>query len=290
MDLHCALHLRRRAFQLVRRIGLVPVRDRDAQHAFAGLLHEGCHYNLCDSKPLNDFLTNVFCSFPLSISVKRYRNSHLAHHRLVNEVSDPDIEENTPPKSARELLMLVLQDLCFLSLKKNMKRARKFGAFGIFKEKGPGWRTERYLYVAFLATVIVSATYFGVWKQVGLFWFIPQFSLLQAITRLRGYSEHAGRMEETNDLYKTRTIDANLIETFIFAPVSVNRHLEHHLYPSIPFFNLEKLHRLLVEKAGSPNAIPSTRGYPRPVGLRRSVFGELYARAPSATATATAAE
>lgn len=256
------------------------------QHALAVLFHEGCHYNLCDSKPLNDFLTNVFCAFPLSVSVKRYRNNHLAHHRLVNEDRDPDIEENTPPQSVRALLVLVLQDLCFLSVKKNLKRAQKFGVFRIFKEQGPGWRTERYLYVAFLATVIASVTYFGVWRQVGLYWLIPQFSFLQALTRLRGYSEHAGLMEETTDLHKTRTIDANLIETFVFAPASVNRHLEHHLYPAVPFFNLEKLHRLLVAKAGSGVTIPTSRGYLRLSGLRFSVFGALYARTPPARAPA----
>jgi fatty acid desaturase len=251
------------------------------QHAFAALLHEGCHYNLCESKALNDFLSNVFCAFPISISVKRYRNNHLAHHRMVNEETDPDIVENTPPQSLRELVLLVAGDLCFLSIPKNAKRARKFGVFKIFKEEGPSWRTERYLYLAFVATVIVSATYFGVWKQVLLFWFVPQFSFLQAISRLRGYAEHAGLMEETVELHKTRTVDANLIETFIFAPASVNRHLEHHLYPSVPFFNLEKLHRLLLEKAGKEKLFTSTRGYLRPTGLRSSVFGEIYFRKPS---------
>ena len=256
------------------------------QHALAVLMHEGCHFNLCVSKPLNDFLSNVFCAFPLSISVRRYRNNHLAHHRLVNENSDPDLVENTPPPSIRRLMVLVLQDLCFLSIGKNAKRARKFGVFRIFKEEGPSWRAERYLYLAFVATVIVSATYFGVWKQVLLFWFAPQFSFLQAITRLRGYAEHAGLMEQTNELHKTRTVDANLLETFVFAPASVNRHLEHHLYPSVPFFNLEKLHRLLLEKAGAENPITPTRGYLRPTGLRRSVFGELYPGKSTASAPA----
>lgn len=173
------------------------------QHALAVMVHEGCHFNLCKSRPLNDFLANVFCAFPLSISVRRYRNSHLEHHRLLNLDSDPDIEENTPPSSLRALLGLLLVDLCFLSIPKNMKRARKFGVFGIFKEQGPGWRTERYLYLAFLATLIASATFLGVWKQVALLWFVPQFSLFQAITRLRGYSEHAGRFDEASDLNKT---------------------------------------------------------------------------------------
>ena len=157
-----------------------------------------------------------------------------------------------------------------------MKRARKFGVFGIFKEQGPGWRTERYLYLAFLATLIASATFLGVWKQVALLWFVPQFSLFQAITRLRGYSEHAGRFDEASDLNKTRTVDANLIESFIFAPASINRHLEHHLYPSVPFFNLDRLHEALTEKTSEVNALPPTQGYLRLSGASRTVFGELY--------------
>lgn len=254
------------------------------QHALAALVHEGCHYNLCNSKPLNDLLTNLFAAFPLSISVKRYRRSHLAHHRLVNEIDDPDRIENTPPHSLAALVGLVLMDLSFLSLPKNLRRSRKFGALGLFTEKGDGWKAERRLYVAFLAVVIVSATAFGAWKYIGLYWFVPFFSVLQALTRLRGYTEHAGRMDEVDDLLKSRTVEANMLERFLFAPARVNLHLEHHLYPAVPFYNLERLHVALREKATGRTAPPSAQGYFRWPALRRSAFGEVFLRrAPPAT-------
>jgi len=246
------------------------------QHALAVLVHEGCHFNLCDSKFLNDLLTNVFAAFPLSMSVKRYRNSHFAHHRLLNQDDDPDIVENTPPTSSIKLAGLLLMDLCFLSLPKNAKRARKFGVFAIFTEKGEGWTVERRLYIAFISTAIVAATAFGVWKQVGLYWLIPEFSMLQVLTRLRGYADHGGRLDEVEELRKTRTVEANVLERFVFAPGSVNRHLEHHLYPSVPFYNLDGLHAALRAKALDGAIPPPSQGYLRLPLLKRSAFGEIF--------------
>ncbi len=251
------------------------------QHALTILFHEGCHYNLCNSKPLNDFLTNIFAAFPLAISVKRYRNNHLAHHRNLNQSDDPDIVENTPPKSTWTLIGLILMDLCFLSVPKNLKRNRKFGALGLFTEKGDGWKGERRLYIAFLATVVVSATAFGGWKYVGLYFLVPGFTGLQALTRLRGYADHGGRLDEVDEWRKTRTVEANWFERFLFAPGSINRHLEHHLYPSVPFYNLDRLHAALMEQAVGKSVLPPSRGYFRIPALRRSAFGEVFLeRAP----------
>jgi len=44
----------------------------------------------------------------------------------------------------------------------------------------------------------------------------------------------------------------NPLQTFFFAPHQVNYHMEHHQYPSVPFFNLPKVHRLLKERGSLP--------------------------------------
>ncbi len=262
------------ASYLVLALALVVIASR--QHALAVFAHEASHFNLCKSRTLNDVLGNLFCAFPLSLSVRRYRRNHLAHHRLLNGHDDPDIVENTPPDTLLKLAGQILMDLCFLSLAKNYKRSRKFGVFAIFREKGEGWRTERWLYGALVATVVVSATVLHGWALLGLYWFAPQFSILQVLTRLRGYADHGGRLNEADDHDKSRTVEANLIEQFLFAPCSVNRHLEHHLYPSVPFYNLERLHQAMQQNEGSRPRLQTTLGYLRFDNFARSAFGEMW--------------
>ncbi len=259
------------------------------QHALAVLFHDACHFNLCNSRRLNDFLANIFAAFPLSVSVKRYRRSHLAHHRLVNEADDPDIVENTPPTSLLTLGRLMLMDLCFLSFVGNLKRSRKFGVFAIFSETGEGWKTERRLYGAFVLTIAATATLCGVWPQLALYWLVPQFSILQVLARLRGYAEHGGRIGESHELDMSRTVNANPLEKFLFAPGNVHRHLEHHLYPSVPFYNLERLHTAMTVKAGVGPHLSPTLGYFRLTNLRRSTYGEIYLE-PAAPSAVVAAE
>lgn len=246
------------------------------QHALLVMLHDAAHYSLSENKRLNDFIGAIFCAFPFSVSMRRYRANHLAHHKFVNSEADPDLEDNIAPDTLRELIKILASDLFFMSIPNYIRRSNKFGVLGIFREQGPGWWTERATFLSFLLLLSALIAWFGLWKVVLLYWIVPLFSVLQVILRARGYSEHAGRIHEGDELRKSRTVDAGLIERFLLAPGNVNRHLEHHLYPYVPFFNLEKLHAALsARRKVDPSAAPSA-GY---VGLRargQSVFGELY--------------
>lgn len=56
----------------------------------------------------------------------------------------------------------------------------------------------------------------------------------------------------------TRTSRLNFLERFIVAPFGQYLHYEHHVFPSIPNYNLPQVHRLLVA-AGIP--MPANRSY-----------------------------
>ena len=167
------------------------------------------------------------------VSNKRYRASHLLHHRYVNTDEDPDLEVNTHPKSLAEFSKELAKDLLCMSLIKTIRRSRKFGVISIYFTSEPGFGTERVLFLAFVATLTAAIVYFHIGWQFLLYWVVPFYSFLQVLVSLRGYAEHAGRMD--GDLLNhARTIDVGPIERVIFAPCNVNRHLEHHLYPSVP--------------------------------------------------------
>ena len=61
------------------------------QHALAILGHDGTHYTLSRNAALNDFLTNLFCFWPLGLTVSGYRALHYAHHKNTGTENDPEL-------------------------------------------------------------------------------------------------------------------------------------------------------------------------------------------------------
>ena len=273
----CAYVAERSDSLVVLAASLVVIATR--QHALLVMLHEAAHFSISANKALNDFVGATLCAFPFSVSLRRYRTNHLAHHRFVNTERDPDLHDNVAPTSLWGLAKTLACDLLFLSLPNYIRRSNKFGVLGIFWEQGSGWWTERATFLSFLLALSAVVGWLGLWKILILYWIVPLFSILQVILRVRGYSEHAGRIAETDELLRSRTVDAGPLERFLLAPGNVNRHLEHHLYPYVPFFNLEKLHGLLASAQNAESVAPA-RGYVRLLAGRQSVFGELYRTAP----------
>ncbi|WP_159097930.1 fatty acid desaturase [Aminobacter sp. MSH1] len=61
---------------------------------------------------------------------------------------------------------------------------------------------------------------------------------------LIGYTQHAGLEENAVDhRMNTRTMYLNPLLRFLYW--NMNYHIEHHMFPMIPFYNLPKLHRLI---------------------------------------------
>tara|TARA_Y100000591_G_C21387599_1_gene476581 strand:- start:234 stop:518 length:285 start_codon:yes stop_codon:yes gene_type:complete len=66
-------------------------------------------------------------------------------------------------------------------------------------------------------------------------------------SRIRNAAEHGSPIDsnDLNPLVNTRTTIANPLERLTVAPNYVNYHLEHHLLPSIPPYQLKEFHKKL---------------------------------------------
>jgi fatty acid desaturase len=250
------------------------------QHGLLVMQHEASHWLISHNRTLNDTICNLFCSMPFFVSARRYRDNHIRHHHRLNAHDDPDLDDNIAPPTLGRLALLILMDLSFISLPKAMRRSRKFGVSTIFIRNGKGFAYERFLFLGLVTTVASTLTWFHAWPQFLLYWVVPLASTLQVILRLRGYSEHAGRMEG-DYLHQARTIDVSFLERVIFAPLHVNRHLEHHLYPSIPFHKMDALRAALHRNPDYVAWAKPTDGY---VMSGRSMLWEIYGDASPASA------
>lgn len=57
-------------------------------------------------------------------------------------------------------------------------------------------------------------------------------------------AQHYGLEKNSNNIFETtRTVYLNKILTFL--NWNMNYHVEHHLYPTVPFYNLGKLNSLI---------------------------------------------
>ena len=224
-------------------------------HALAILMHDATHFRFLRNKKLSDLLTNFISMYPLFSSIEQYRPNHLSHHRHLNTHDDPDWfaklgrKEFQFPKTKREFILTVLAYFTLVSgvkdaiwfLKrfgsdKNVKRKKKSSTFQT--------RLPRIIFYVLLITVL---SVFGWWLEYLMYWVIPYLSTFFMFQYIRSVAEHFGELAYDNLLNATRTVKVNAIERFFFAPHNVGYHLEHHLYPGVPYYYLPRLHQLLMK-------------------------------------------
>ena len=92
---------------------------------------------------------------------------------------------------------------------------------------------------------------------------VPLFTYFLWIIYVRGVAEHFGGIEHHHEdlLAMTRHVECNLFERLLIAPNYIHVHIGHHLYPSVPFYNLRRLQQLLMENPEYAKRAHVTPGY-----------------------------
>ena len=249
------------------------------QHALLILVHEAAHFRISQNKGRNELFSDLFCAFPLGIATEIYRNLHLRHHQYINTAKDPDwkiiqnVEEWRWPKAKLSALWIFFSDLIGLGAHKVLAILIRYSPFRrIIYKKSIKIQPGVFLrFVVFYAIAILILTFFDLWFLFFLFWVVPLLTALLPISRLRAIAEHMV-VECEHELNSTRHVDCNRFERFLVAPLNVNYHLTHHLYPSIPCYNLPEMHKILMREEVFRDNAHLTAGY---WGLRSTLWQEL---------------
>ncbi len=207
------------------------------------LMHEGVHGIMFRNRLANRWI-GFLCGLPAGLSITAYRVGHLPHHRNERNARDPDELENFS-RNPRALSLLFC--LTFL-----------FGELFGFYRVGPlsasrGNAVERRaILIEYALIAIVFATVFVVipFRTMLHIWIFPALFARQ-LTNVRTLAEHVLTGHD-NRLLATRTVVSNRFVSFFMC--NLNYHLEHHLFPAVPWYNLPKLRRLLrfeLESAGA---------------------------------------
>lgn len=224
------------------------------QHAFLVIMHDAAHFRLLRNRRLNELVSNLFCAFPTGLVTSSYRLGHLPHHGFTNSPNDPywvhlrQGGEYNFPKPRRELWKLLGKDASGLNLRVWWPGLRVWTGWAyVFQDKQRFLdSSERAQFTIFWAVVLVVNAIFGTWMYLIFLWFLPFFTLFLAFNRLRNIAEH-DLSKQGSELEQTRHVDGDWLERFALAPLNVNFHLAHHLFPSVPLYNLPKLHAVLMK-------------------------------------------
>jgi len=249
------------------------------QHALLVLMHDGVHYRLLRNRRLNDWMSEVLLAWPHLVAARQYRKNHIAHHRCLNSAQDPDLmrRKGDPawvfPQAIPDLAKILFRDATGLNAPAMLKLAASLASADTVPI---GFLAVRYgFYAASLGVII----YAGALEGFALYWLVPMFTWLVLIMRIRGIAEHHA-IEGPDDAYPlTRTTHATWLERIFLAPKNVNYHIEHHFFPSVPFYRLPELHAILMSKPEFRASAHLTRTY-------WGVLEESVGRTPAHRATA----
>ena len=216
--------------------------------------HETGHRTAFKSRFWNDFFYYI-ASFMDNFEPIRWRYSHHHHHShtIFTDPLDFEIHVQKPT----DLIMFFswyLPFSGFLFFTKSLHWETLKHAFGVTTEvmrvcipenerSKCRWSARSHVFI-WVATIVASI-YFQSWLPL-LFIVLPNF-YGKTLISLFGLTQHAGLQENVKDhRYTTRTVKLNPIFSFLYWQMEY--HIEHHMFPQVPSYNLPKLHEMIKDQ------------------------------------------
>jgi fatty acid desaturase len=228
--------------------------------ALAILMHDGAHGLLLRNKGWNDRIGRWLMSYPMLADMSLYRAIHFQHHRHTWTERDPDLGLATDlPITRASFRRKMLRDLsgqtAYVRYRIIWRHAAGLDPVGrglegkslgsVLREFAKNERGRGFLitHTLLLGALILS----GIPEAYLLVWWLPSWTGFSVVLRLRSITEHSCIGDPSDPLRNARTTLVPGWLRFFVAPHHVNYHLEHHLFMTVPHYNLPRAHRLLRE-------------------------------------------
>jgi fatty acid desaturase len=209
-----------------------------SMQAMGILMHEALHRNLFRRRAPDRWAAFIF-GVPAFFSGAAYKVAHLNHHRYTRTKFDQD-----------EFSNFCRSDTQYLTLFYTWFVAGTFLYFFIvpWKALAIGGANDRRQILLEYGTMlgiygftIVSCLITGHASWLLWYWLIPA-QIAMVFSNIRGLAEHQCT-GQGSVVSRTRTTKSTRLVSFLM--LNLNYHLEHHLFPGIPWYNLPKVHAIL---------------------------------------------
>jgi fatty acid desaturase len=228
-------------------------------------MHECTHGTAFRTRWMNSTFA-TFCGLVLMRPALYFRYRHAAHHSYTQDPArDPD---QVPMPDG---LAGYLGEVLGMEFWPKMVGTLYRGVTGRLNEREKDFLPESErsriiwearLMVALYAVLAAASIVFSFWLGVLAFWIIPRI-IAEPTLRLVRMAEHTGMEEGADPLTNTRTTLSNPVVRFLYWQMPY--HAEHHMAPSVPFYNLKALHQALPGKPEEREYVVS-KGYVRAHG------------------------
>ena len=233
-----------------------------AAFCFASLIsltHDALHHRLTGINWLDEIVARLI-SWPIAWPIAVYKHLHLIHHRLSgSDLADPErisplASDWQHSKWRRFRLRHQLWLHMFI-----------YGSFGLLIKllAGVAGRLSDRAILRALANDIVGIVVvlgclgllaFRTQGMQGVFGFVLLWAMHERVVgimhQFRNHMEHYGLWGEQEAFVDTQYVTARTIKTNLFARLyfnHLNRHADHHVAPAIPFYKLERAHKVIAK-------------------------------------------
>jgi fatty acid desaturase len=220
-------------------------------NAFVLLLHEGMHHTLFPSRVWNRWIS-VGLGGCVLISFTAYQVMHEEHHRYLGDPRDPDEYSNytSSPRLVWALHYMRLLVGAFLYILLIPVLAWRHAGPKVQDDRGDRRRiVEEYAVLGTAWTAVFAFVPFPVLVHA---WLLPLVAVA-FMTQIRGFTQH-GVTDPSDPLLASRSIHPWTVVRFLV--LNENYHLEHHLWPEVPSYNLRRLHLLI--RSRLPRSVTGT--------------------------------
>jgi fatty acid desaturase len=212
-------------------------------------MHDCTHSVLFKARWKN-WLFGVFSMVPLLVTFISFKEDHLEHHRYNRSPKDPDAF-TMGKRGALDFLLFY----AYIAIGGLLTIIQFTFIYPIQKFDREQWLihgAELFLRVIVLGGLIVWTSRLGVLDQFLQLWLIPAyiFSLLNSV---RFIAEHYETPWDQGQMLGTRTIISNQTNSFFWN--NINYHIGHHMYPGVPWYNLQRLHHALLPEIQRTGAV-----------------------------------
>src|SRR5438105_14851139 len=225
------------------------------QHALFVIAHEAAHYLLYERRWLND-LAGRACATVQGLSMCTYRVIHRLHHNHLYGPLDPDTAlHGGYPRGRMYLVRKLAKDLCGLTAWKTyayflggapaLNTATNVAVRPLDDTSAKlraDARADRNMVIALHIAALIVAAASGYLVPYLVLWVLPLITVVQAILRLTALAEHGATTDFSSPLTAARTTLGPVCLHWCMFPHNVHYPVEHHLYASVPQYNLPRLH------------------------------------------------
>ena len=205
--------------------------------------HDGLHRRVFADRARNDLFTDLFLIGPLAAITRLNNRNHLRHHLHLGSHEDPDRHRHAcfNKTDLHELFVFVVGASTILSSVRNVFVRRQPADAHVLPEQAhDGYRARDAAIIIGWQVLLLGGLSLAIgWWAYPVLWLLPVYCFAYLGDNLRSFCEHSqAESDDLADEHRLITYRSSVVERWLVAPMNMNHHAAHHLWVSIPYYNL----------------------------------------------------